>query len=164
MLRGAAVMLSRCKYVMEPTVTAVIHVLSQLLIRFALMGLTGIGTYYAIIFDSLLLQQLSGQWPAPFEAGPVLAFVGAGAVGLLALSGFGYPGMGGWAIAAATALATTFGGAALAGTLVMPGIGTTAAVSMVTTAIIARPPVLLIWAGLMAGLHLLQCRSRLRDA
>ena len=101
---------------------------------------------------------LDSKWISPigviFLAGPR-----AWVAGLIFGGLFGLPGPWGWATLALGAVLSTFLGAAIAGTFVVPLLGTMIAPFELFEQMIQHPMMLVVWLGLMAGVHVLILKS-----
>jgi len=88
-----------------------------------------------------------------------LAAIGAWAAGWVFAPLFGTDGWAGWVLALAGAILVTGLGSAIAGTLVFPPLGTVVAPLVLVNQAFEFPMLLLSWATLMSGLHLLVLKS-----
>ena len=101
---------------------------------------------------------LQGTWIGPIGV-ICLAGPSAWVAGLIFGGLFGLPGPWGWAAAALSAVLSTFLGAAIAGTFVIPLLGTMIAPFELFEQMLQHPVMLIIWLGLMAGVHVLILKS-----
>ncbi|KAG1713588.1 hypothetical protein GQR58_002053 [Nymphon striatum] len=87
------------------------------------------------------------------------AGIGAWLSGLLVGGMFGHSGWQGWIVAAIGAVLATQLGALIAGTFVLPVFGSLMAPIILTTEAIDHPSLLITWAVIMSGLHILVLKS-----
>lgn len=122
-----------------------------------LFGLIGILTALALVFFGNT-DELSYVWVG--KAGVVvLAGPSAWLAGLACGGLFGHPGPSGWGAAALGAVMSTILGAGIAGTFVVPVLGTIVAPIALIEEAMFRPVILIAWGLLMTGLHILVLKS-----
>lgn len=88
------------------------------------------------------------------------AFLGAGIAGIIVASGFGRAGPAGWILAYISGAVATLLGGAFGGTFILPVYGTITGPFVVVGYARNNPWLFLVWAVLMAAVHLAAARLR----
>lgn len=123
----------------------------------ALIGLSGgLCAIAMIVFADT--SDLRDTWINEFGL-VVLAGGGAWLAGLIFGRMFGHEGWQGWVISALGGIFATVLGAAVAGTFVMPLLGTMIAPMVLITQAFEYPMLFISWAILMSGMHVLILKS-----
>lgn len=100
------------------------------------------------------------DWPLILAWASAAAFAGAGIAGVIVASGFGRSGAAGWLVAAVSGAVATLLGGAFGGTFILPVYGTITGPFVVVGYARANPWLFVVWAVLMAAVHLAAARLR----